>query len=83
MRYSEERKEAVLAKLLPPHNRTIAELAEEEGISTATLYAWRRQARAQATSGDRLTLTPTLNGSQFSGWTCGGLAAQHLPSACQ
>ena len=45
MRYSEERKEAVLAKLLPPHNRTIAELAEEEGISTATLYAWRRQAR--------------------------------------
>ena len=45
MRYSEERKEAVLAKLLPPHNRTIAELAEEEGISTATLYNWRRQAR--------------------------------------
>ena len=45
MRYSEERKEAVLAKLLPPHNRTIAELAEEEVISTATLYAWRRQAR--------------------------------------
>ena len=47
MRYSEERKEAVLAKLLPPHNRTIAELAEEEGISTATLYAWRRQARGE------------------------------------
>lgn len=47
MRYSCERKEAVLKKLLPPHNRPIAQLADEEGISAATLYAWRKQARAQ------------------------------------
>jgi len=33
MRYSPERKEAVLRKMLPPHNRSIPELAEEEGIS--------------------------------------------------
>ncbi len=45
MRYSRERRNAVLNKLMPPHNRTIAELAEEEGISAATLYNWRRQAR--------------------------------------
>jgi len=45
MRYSEERKEAVLKKLLPPHNRTVASLAEEEGVSTATLYNWRKAAR--------------------------------------
>jgi transposase-like protein len=46
-RYSEERKEAVLRKMLPPHNRPLAELAAEEGISEATLYNWRRDARNQ------------------------------------
>jgi len=47
MRYSSERKEAVLKKMLPPHNRSIREIAEEEGISEATLYNWRRAARAE------------------------------------
>ncbi len=46
-RYSNERKEAVLRKMLPPHNRPLAELAAEEGISEATLYNWRRDARNQ------------------------------------
>ena len=46
-RYSEERKEAVLRKMLPPNNRALNELAAEEGISEATLYNWRRQARAR------------------------------------
>lgn len=45
MQYSKERKEAVLKKMMPPHNRSIVELAREEGISEATLYIWRRQAR--------------------------------------
>jgi transposase-like protein len=46
-RYSDERKEAVLRKMLPPHNRPLGELAAEEGISEATLYKWRREARDQ------------------------------------
>jgi transposase-like protein len=45
MRYPKERKEAVLRKMMPPHNRTIPQLAQEEGISEATLYIWRREAR--------------------------------------
>ena len=45
MRYSPERKEAVLGKMLPPHNRTIRQLGQEEGISEATLYNWRQEAR--------------------------------------
>ena len=45
MGYSLERKEAVLKKMLPPNNQSIAALAEEEGISDATLYNWRQQAR--------------------------------------
>ncbi len=46
-RYSDERKEAVLKKMLPPTNRAIASLAQEEGISEATLYKWRKEARSQ------------------------------------
>lgn len=47
MKYPDERREAILKKLLPPHNRTVSQVAEEEGISAATLYSWRKQARAQ------------------------------------
>lgn len=47
MRYAKERKEAVLKKMLPPNNRTIKELAAEEGVSEATLYNWRKAARAE------------------------------------
>lgn len=45
MRYPAERREAILKKMLPPHNKTIAELAKEEGISEGTLYNWRKAAR--------------------------------------
>ena len=47
MRYSPERKEAVLKKMMPPHHRSLKQLALEEGISEATLYNWRREARSQ------------------------------------
>ena len=46
-RYSPERKEAVLNKLLPPYNLTVAELARQEGISAATLYNWRKQVKLE------------------------------------
>ncbi len=47
MKYAKERKEAVLKKMFPPNNKTIKELSIEEGISEATLYNWRKAARAQ------------------------------------
>lgn len=47
MRYPAERKEAILQKMAPPMSLTIPELAEQEGISAATLYNWRKQARAR------------------------------------
>ena len=46
MGYSPERIEAVLAKMGPPHHRSIPALAREEGISPGTLYNWRNKARA-------------------------------------
>lgn len=46
-RYSQERKAAVLKKLLPPHNRTVVSVAAEEGIAEVTLYNWLKQCREQ------------------------------------
>jgi len=45
MAYSQERKEAVLKKLLPPVNKSVSEIAKEEGISEKTIYTWRSKAR--------------------------------------
>jgi len=46
MSYPKERKESVLKKMLPPQSQSIPELAMAEGISEATLYCWRKAARA-------------------------------------
>ena len=61
-RYSPERKEAVLKKMLAPNHRSIRELAEEEGISEATLYSWRKVARSQG------RLLPDMDATP-EGWT--------------
>lgn len=45
MKYSLERKESVLRKLLPPDARPVALVSEQEAISYATLYSWRNAAR--------------------------------------
>ena len=46
-RYSEERKVTVLDKLLPPHNLTVREVSQQEGISEPCLYNWRKQAKLE------------------------------------
>lgn len=46
-RYSPERKEAVLKKLLPPLNMTVSEVSEQEGIAFQTLYNWRKKIRSE------------------------------------
>lgn len=43
-RYSEERRQAVVAKLLPPHNLSPRVIAEQEEILLATVYKWRKEA---------------------------------------
>ena len=47
MAYSTERRAAVLRKLEPPNAIPLRQLAKEEGISEATLHAWRHEARRQ------------------------------------
>lgn len=41
--YSEERKVAVLNKLLPPQNKTYRELSKEECIPISTIYTWLKK----------------------------------------
>lgn len=45
--YSAERRESVVRKLLSDPDRPIRELSQETGVSTWTLYDWRRQALNQ------------------------------------
>ena len=44
-RYSEERKAAVLSKLLLPTNRTVVSVSAEEGIAEGNLYIWLKLRR--------------------------------------
>ena len=62
MPYTKERKEAVLRKMLPPHNKSIPVIAKEEGISEPTLYGWRAAARAKGRLLPKGDTTP-------EGWT--------------
>lgn len=53
-RYSDEMKESILKRMMPPNNEAISKLSDETGITEATLYKWRKDARAagKATPGD-------------------------------
>lgn len=74
MKYSQERKDAVLRKMMPPHNRSISQLAKEEGISEPTLYNWRNEARRKG------ILMPDGDCSP-EGWTARDKFAAVLESA--
>jgi transposase len=44
-RYSEEFKASIIAKLLPPNNARVLDVAKETGIPKDTLYTWRTNYR--------------------------------------
>lgn len=62
--YSQERKDAVLTKLLPPHNLAVSQIALSEGICEQTLYNWRKQAKIKGAPvpGNRPSTTDRWNG---------------------
>src|SRR5690554_2081991 len=62
-RYSEERRHAVVTKLLRPHNLSPQVIAEQEGISLGTVYTWRKQARAEG------RCLPDALGKGSDGWS--------------
>lgn len=74
MKYPKERREAVLRKMQPPENRSMAEIAEEEGISLGTLYNWRKEARSEGRLFPDSDTTP-------EGWTSADKFAAVLEAA--
>jgi transposase-like protein len=44
---NQKRKEAILKKLLPPHNQSVLLVAEQEQISKSALYRWLKEAKEQ------------------------------------
>ncbi|HBZ8552213.1 TPA: IS3 family transposase [Salmonella enterica subsp. houtenae] len=56
--YSPERKAAVIARMLPPHNLSINQLSREEGIPSNTLYGWRSQAGISGRSTETVGCAP-------------------------
>ena len=46
-RYSDEFKEQVVRKMMPPNAQSVAEVHRETGISEPTLYSWRNRFRAE------------------------------------
>lgn len=46
--YSDELKSSIIAKMLPPNEVSVPEIAAETGIPKDTLYAWRIKARGRA-----------------------------------
>jgi transposase-like protein len=46
-RYSQERKDSILIKLLPPYNMSVSEVALNENIPYQTLYTWRDNAKKE------------------------------------
>ena len=66
--YSSERKEGILSKLLPPHNKSVRSVATEEGMVEQTLYSWRKQAREQGqpVPGKKSTLAQWSHETKFA-----------------
>ncbi|MCG5496037.1 transposase [Ectothiorhodospira variabilis] len=86
-RYPDERREAAVAKLLPPYNLSPREVAEQEGVSIATVYKWRKEAREQG------RCLPQATGAGTEGWSSkdkfsavvetAGMNAQEVAEYCR
>jgi len=46
-RYSEEFKEKIVEKMMPPNAQSVAQIHRDTGISEPTLYTWRNQYRSE------------------------------------
>lgn len=57
IRYTQEMKDAVLVRMMPPNNESVKSISEELGISAQSLYKWRNKARigGNATPGNGQT----------------------------
>ena len=57
MQYSDELKDSLLRRMLPPNNESITKISREEGISEQTLRNWRDKARADGIAAPGINAT--------------------------
>ncbi len=58
MQYSDELKDSLLRRMLPPNNESITKISREEGISEQTLRNRRDKARADGSAAPGIDATP-------------------------
>lgn len=46
-KYTEEFKAGIVRRMMPPETGSVIELSQETGVTTNTLYTWRKQKRAK------------------------------------
>ena len=46
-RYSEEFKEKIVQKMMPPNSMSVAQVSREAGVSEPTLYAWKNKYQSE------------------------------------
>lgn len=44
-RYSNELKQQIMLRMMPPNNETVGQIARDSGLSESTLYKWQKEAR--------------------------------------
>ncbi|MGF7050160.1 transposase-like protein [Paenibacillus sp. DS2015] len=45
-RYSNELKQQIMLRMMPPNNESVNQIARDSGLSEGTLYKWQKEARA-------------------------------------
>lgn len=73
-RYSDEFKESVIKKMMPPNPKSVPQLCSETGVSDVTLYKWRKSYRNKGVvvPGDK---------SKPENWTAGDKLAVVIETA--
>ncbi|WP_430383886.1 IS3 family transposase [Anoxynatronum buryatiense] len=46
-RYSQEFKYNIIKKMMPPENKSVSAISQETGLSEATLFKWKKEAKAK------------------------------------
>lgn len=63
--YTEEQREAMVSKLLPPNNMSITELSAQSGIPQTTLYGWKTRALKKDNSKNEKVSKNTTSSGKF------------------
>ena len=63
--YTEEQREAMVSKLLPPSNMSITELSAQSGIPQTTLYGWKTRALKKDNSKNGKVSKNTTSSEKF------------------